>query len=338
VKKVLLKDIANHVGVSTALVSYVLNGQAAEKQVSKENAARILAAAEELNYRPNQIAKSLKTQKTHTIGLVVADINYRFSSGITSAIEAEAKKKNFTVIFGSSNENAEKFDELVNVLINRQVDGLILVPTENSEQAILKLQRSGIPFVLVDRNFPNILANSILIDNYKAAYNSTCYLIKQGHSQIAFVNYQSTMFHLNERNRGYQDALNDNGIKPDEHLVKLIRPNHFKADIDKGIHHLVGKGRNCDAVFFATDRLAIAGLQEINRLKVKVPDDISVFSFDEAEAFDLFYCPISHARQPLEKMGKLAVNALLDLVNKNKIINQVYLESDFVYGKSCREK
>ncbi|MBE9583207.1 LacI family DNA-binding transcriptional regulator [Mucilaginibacter sp. JRF] len=336
-KKVLLKDIARHVGVSTALVSYVLNGQAEEKQVSKENAARILAAAEELNYRPNQIAKSLKTQKTHTIGLIVADINYRFSSGITSAIEAEAKKKNFTVIFGCSNESAEKFDELVTVLVNRQVDGLIMVPTENSEPAIHRLQRSEIPFVLVDRNFPNLLANSILIDNYKAAYDSTSYLIKQGHTRIAFINYQTTMFHLNERKRGYIDALSDNGIEPVEQLIKLIKSTSFKPDVDKAINYLVGHEHKCDAIFFATDRLAITGLQEINRQKVKVPEDVSVFSFDEAEAFDLFYCPISHARQPLEKMGKLAVNALLDLIHKNKIINQIYLESDFVYGKSCRE-
>ncbi|MFD2145055.1 LacI family DNA-binding transcriptional regulator [Mucilaginibacter antarcticus] len=92
-KKVGLKDIAEHVGVSIALVSYVLNGQAEQKQVSKDNAAKIKKAAEELNYRPNQIAKSLKMLKTNTIGLVVADINYRFSTGITRAIEAEAKRK-----------------------------------------------------------------------------------------------------------------------------------------------------------------------------------------------------------------------------------------------------
>ncbi|OOQ59431.1 LacI family DNA-binding transcriptional regulator [Mucilaginibacter pedocola] len=336
-KKVVLKDIANHVGVSTALVSYVLNGQAVEKQVSKENAARIMAAAEELNYRPNQIAKSLKTQKTHTIGLVVADINYRFSSGITRAIEAEAKRKNFTVILGSSNENAGKFDELVNVLVNRQVDGLILVPVENSEKTIVNLQRQEVPFVLVDRNFPELRTNSIILDNYKAAYDSTSYLIEQGHKKIAFMNYDSTMANLIDRTRGYRQALEDNGITPSEKLMPLIRPLSYKSDIQKGITHLTSSKVACDAIFFATDRIAIYGLQHLNTLNLKVPEDVSVFSFDESEAFELFYCPVSHARQPLEKMGRLAVNALLELVNKNKITNQVYLESDFVIGRSCRE-
>jgi len=335
-KKVVLKDIARHVGVSTALVSYVLNGQAEEKQVGKEVAERIRIAAEELNYRPNQIAKSLKTQKTHTIGLVVADINYRFSSGITRAIEAEAKRKNYTVIFGSSNESADKFNEIVNVLVNRQVDGLILVPVENSENTIINLQKSEIPFVLIDRNFPNILTNSIALDNYKAAYDSTVHLIKSGNKRIAFINYETTLFHLMERNRGYLEALKDHNMESSPDWMPVIRASHLSADIQKAINQVTDK-HNCDAVFFATDRLAIFGLKQINLLKIQVPEQLSVFSFDEAEAFELFYCPISHARQPLEKMGRLAINTLIDLVNQNKIINQIYLETDFVIGKSCKE-
>jgi LacI family transcriptional regulator len=336
-KKVTLKDIANHVGVSAALVSYVLNGQTEEKQVNVETSAKIRAAAEQLNYQPNQIAKSLKTQKTHTIGLVVADINYRFSSGITRAIEAEAKRKNYTVIFGSSNESAEKFDQVVNVLVNRQVDGLILVPVEHSEQTIINLQQSEVPFVLVDRNFPHILTNSILLDNYKAAYNSVAYLIKQGHTNIAFLNYETTMSNLLERSRGYANALKDHGLAVSEKLMRHINPLNYKTDIQKAVSQLVSNKKNCDAMFFATDRIAIHALQHLSTYHIKVPDDLSVFSFDEAEAFNLFYCSISHARQPLEKMGRMAVTTLLELINKNKVVNQVYLESDFVFGQSCRE-
>ncbi len=336
-KKVILKDIAQHVGVSTALVSYVLNGQAEEKQVGKEIAEKIKLAAIELNYRPNQIAKSLKTQKTHTIGLIVADINYKYSSGITRAIEAEAKKKNFNVILGSSNENSEKFNELINVLVNRQVDGLILVPVEKSENSILNLQKSEIPFVLIDRNFSNILCNSVALDNFKAAYDSTKYLIKTGHKRIAFINYQTTLFNLLERNRGYLTALKEFGLEFSENWMPRIKAINYKSEMQKAINQIISKENNCDAVFFATDRLAIYGLKHINALKLKVPEHLSVFSFDEAEAFELFHCPITHARQPFEKMGRLAVNTLIDLINHNKIINQTYIETEFVIGKSCKE-
>src|SRR6186713_2274652 len=316
-KKIGLKDIANHVGVSVALVSYVLNGQAEEKQVGKEVAEKIRKTAEELNYRPNQHAKSLKTNKSNTIGLVVADINYRFSSGITRAVEAEAKRKGYTVIFGSSNESREKFHELIDVLINHQVDGLILVPVENSEPSIKALIKSEIPFVLIDRNFPNILANSILLDNYKAAYDSTVHMIRQGLRRIAFINYQSKLTNLLERTRGYLAALKDHEIDYQPEWSPLIRSTHMESDMKKVIHDLTSS-LQCDALFFATDRLSITGLKEIMKLCIRIPEDLSVFSFDESEAFELFNCPVSHARQPLEKMGKIAVTTLLDLINKEK--------------------
>jgi LacI family transcriptional regulator len=336
-KKVGLKDIAEHVGVSIALVSYVLNGQAEIKQVSKENAAKIKKAAEELNYRPNQIAKSLKMLKTHTIGLVVADINYRFSTGITRAIEAEAKKENYTVLFGSSNESEETFAELVNVLINRQVDGLILVPVENSQDQIKMLQKAEIPFVLIDRNFPEIKTNHIALDNHKAAYDATMHLIKQGHQRIAFFNYNTTFFHLHERNRGYLDALKDNGIAFNADWLQEINSANRYADIQQAIDKVLNLSQPCDAVFFATDTLAINGLKYLNKLKVNVPGQVSILSFDESEAFELFYCPVTHLQQPLEAMGQAAVNTLVELMNHNKINKQLSLVSDLVVGRSCRE-
>ncbi|WP_214072152.1 LacI family DNA-binding transcriptional regulator [Mucilaginibacter sp. dw_454] len=336
-KKVGLKDIAEHVGVSIALVSYVLNGQAELKQVSKENAEKIKRAAEELNYRPNQIAKSLKMLKTNTIGLVVADINYRFSTGITRAVEAEAKKANYTVLFGSSNESEDTFEELVNALINRQVDGLILVPVENSQPQIKMLQKSGVPFVLLDRNFPEIQANHVTLNNHKAAYDATTYLIKQGHKRIAFFNYQTTFYHLQQRNQGYLDALKDNNIKFQEHWLQEVKSSDRAGDIKRGIGTILTHAKPCDAAFFATDTLAITGLKYLNKHNIKVPGQLSVLSFDESEAFELFYCPVTHLQQPLAEMGRAAVDTVVGLIDHNKINRQVSLESKLVKGKSCRE-
>ena len=336
-KKVGLKDIAEHVGVSIALVSYVLNGQAEIKQVSKKNADKIRAAADELNYKPNQIAKSLKMHKTHTIGLVVADINYRFSTGITRAIEAEAKKNNYTVLFGSSNEDQETFEELINALINRQVDGLILVPVENSQDQIKMLQRSEVPFVLIDRNFPELPTNHVALDNYQAAYNATKYLIGLGHKRISFVNYKTTLFHLLERNRGYINALMDHQIIVDENWLQEIDSADRTEHINRAIDKILSFVEPCDAVFFATDTLAISGLKYLNKIGVQIPEKISVLSFDESEAFDLFYCPITHASQPLSDMGQIAVETLLELMNNSKVNRQFNLESIIVAGRSCRE-
>lgn len=334
-KKIGLKDVAEHVGVSTALVSYVLNGQADEKQVNKETAERILQAAQALNYRPNQIAKSLKMRKTHTIGLIVADINYRFSTGITRAIEEEARKYNYTVIYGSSNENKENLAELINVLINRRVDGLIVVPVEHSEPEIKKLQSSDVPFVLVDRNFPSIQTNYIALDNYKAAFNATSYLISRGLRKIAMINYQTSMFHLLERNRGYRDALTQQGIDFQEDWLQPVSADNRVADVQHAIDRIVSESIGCDAVFFATDTLAINGLKYMAKLGIQIPQTMSVLSFDESEAFDLFYIPVTHSRQPLAQMGKLAVETLLNQIDHTKIHKQLSLEADLIIGKSC---
>lgn len=336
-KKVNLKDIAEYVGVSTALVSYVLNGQAVEKQVSKSTAERIMKAAQKFNYQPNQIAKSLKIQKTHTIGLVVADINFRFSTGITKSIEEEAKKNNYTVIYGSSNENAEKFAKLINVFVNRRVDGLILVPTEGSENEIEVLQRSGIPFVLVDRHFPGIQCNYISLDNYKAAYDATQYLISKGHSRIAFVNYRTTLFHLRERNKGYFDALRDNNIGFEEGWFQEIDNISGDDNVVASIDRIMTNPDPCDAIFFATDTLTINGLKYLSKKKINIPEQISVLSFDESDAFDLFYTPVTFSRQPLMEMGCLAVNNLIELMNGNSQIKQISLEARIIAGASCKE-
>lgn len=338
IKKISLKDIALRVGVSTALVSYVLNNQEKEKRVGKVIAKKIRRTAKELNYQPNQIAKSLKTRKTHTIGLIMASINYRFTYGITRAIEAEAKKNNYIVIFGSSDESHVKFKELMNALINRQVDGLILVAVENSENQIEYLRKNEVPFVLIDREFPKIQTNFIGLNNYKAAYKCVTHLIITGHTRIMLINYKTSLFHLQERNRGYFQAMKDHKLPVNLSWHKEIRGKYVEKDIQKSIKEIVSRSTNCDAIFFATDTLAIIGLKNIKAFKLKVPDDLAVVSFDESEVFELFYCPITHARQPLEQMGKMAVDMLIKVMNNKNFCEQFYFESDFYIEKSCGEK
>ncbi len=336
-KKAILKDIAQEVGVSTALVSYVLNDLEEEKRVGKEIAKKIRSTAKKLNYRPNQIAKSLKMSKTHTIGLVVASFNYRFTNGIIGSIEAEAKKNNYTVLLGSSEEDSKNFKELINALISRQVDGLILLPVENSQAEIKYLKKHHLPFVLIDRIFPEIETNLIALDNFKAAYQSIAHIIKTGHKRIGFINLKNSMYHLHERNRGYRQAMKDHKLSVKSGWHKEVREKNLKEDLHNAISEMVNEPLSCDAIFFATEYLTIDGLKLINAMGITVPKGLAIMSFDESEAFELFYCPITHARQPLEEMGKAAMNTLIEVMNDRKVCKQIYLESDLIIRKSCGE-
>jgi LacI family transcriptional regulator len=379
-KKASLKDIASKVGVSTALVSYVLNNQDEERRVGKEIAIKIREAAVALNYTPNQIARSLKTRKTNTIGIVVADINYRYTSGVTKSIEAECQKFDYTVIYGSSGESAAKFERLVSLLVDRQVDGLILVPVEGCAPAIERLNKQEIPFVLIDRILPDVHANIIAIDNAKTAYQSTMQLIRNGHKRIGFLSYRSGLLNLADRKNGYLAALREAGLEADAALIKEIadrgtggwgegageagdrgsggKPGEraegsgkelgsgqagggsvsgFGVQVRAAIDELLALGSPCDSIFFATDTLAVEGLRHINALHIRVPERLGIVSFDDSEAFELFYCPITHGVQPLEEIGRVAVDTLLDVMKHPKTRKKILLDTEFIIGRSCGE-
>lgn len=314
-KKVSLKDIAKAVGVSTALVSYVLNNKEKEARVGKEIAEVIRKKAAELNYQPNQLAKSLKSGKSFTVGLIVADISNPFFANIARTIEDEAKKHHYTVIFGSSDENAEKSLDLINVLLKRQVDGFIIAPAEHTEAQVEYLKQSKIPFVLIDRYFPSLVTNSVTTDNYASAYEATRHLLDNGYERIAMLAYNSGLIHMRERIRGYKAAIK--GFKQSKlhPIVGEVGYNHLAEEVPEKMSAFFNQEHPVDAIFFATNTLSIHGLKYLNRVNKQVPADTAVVCFDEGDAFDFFYCPLTYVEQPLTQVAKEAVRILIDQVN-----------------------
>jgi len=332
-KKISLKDIASQVGVSTALVSYVLNNQK-EGRINKEVAQKIRDTAKRLNYRTNQVAKSLKTNKTYTIGLIVADISNPFFSSLARIIEDEADQNNYTVIFGSSDESPAKSEKLMETLINRQVDGLIIAPPQNSESQIKYLIEQDIPFVLIDRYFPGIETNFVAIDNYKAAYTAVQHFIDIGRKRIGMITYESSIFNLNERTRGYLSAMKENEIPFQKNWLKELSANNTKQCIENAINELLVDPQPIDALLFSSNIFAGWGLKHINSLDIKVPDQLAIISFDESEALDLFYAPLTYIKQPLQEMGQAAIKILLQRIGKNIKLAQVSMEARLIVRDS----
>lgn len=331
-KKTSLKDIAKEAGVSIATVSYVLSKQE-NSGVSQEVSDRIKEIAKRLNYRPNQIAKSLQSGKSQTIGLIVADISNPFFAQIARIVEDEAKKYGYTVIFGSSDEKATKSHDLIKFLLNRQVDGFIITPTEGSESQIELLKEQNVPFVLIDRYFPSIETNYVAIDNYKAAFDATKKLLENGNKRIGMVAYSTELNHMKERIQGHKDALGK-GIY-DESLLQEVAFEKIVENIPKAINNLVKGNEPVDAIFFATNTLGVIGLKYLDKLKLQVPDDIAVIVFDESEVFHFFYCPLTYVKQPLSDLAKKAVIVLLNHIkNPNAKLDRVKLNAQLVIGNS----
>ncbi len=335
IKKTSLKDIAQTVGVSTALVSYVLNNQK-ENRISKVVAQKIREVAKALNYQPNQIAKSLKTNRTYTLGLVVADISNPFSSSLARIIEDEADKQNYTVLFGSSDEKPQKARKLITTLLNRQVDGLLIFSSEGAEPQLVELQKQGIPFVLIDRYFPDLKTNYVALDNFGAIHKAVQHLIDSGYRRIGMVTFDTTLFNILERKRGYVSALKENKIPIRKTWLKELPFDSARPEITKAVDDLLKGAKPVDAILFASNTLALYGLQQINTLHLNVPEQVAVVSIDQAESYNLFHTPVTYIKQPLLEMGQLATKILLESIKKNNTVTQANLEGELVIQDSTR--
>jgi len=329
-KRVSIKDIANKVGVSTALVSYVLNGKEKEARVGKEMAKKIRKAAEQLNYQPNLIAKSLKSGKTHTLGLIVTDISNPFFSNIARIVEDEADRHGYTLIIGSSDENAEKSRKLIETMISRQVDGLIIVPAEGSEAQIERLVRDKFPLVLIDRDFPGIQTNSVTSDNFNAAFEAVSYLCAHGYKRIGLVTYDAELENIKDRQKGYREALKKYRLKAAKSFEIAVRYEEVKQDLSEKLLRLIEPDLQVDAIFFATNSLAIEGLRLLRAHNISIPEDLSIVSFDETDAFDFLPSAIPFVRQNLSGIGAEAVKLLLIGMGTQKAPVQIKVAAELV--------
>lgn len=330
-KKVSLKDIAREVGVSTALVSYVLNNLK-QGRISKEVAHRIKEVASRLNYRPNQLARSLKTNKTLTIGLIVADISNPFSSSLARIVEDEANKLNYTVIFGSSDENPEKSTRLVDTFLDRQVDGLIISPPAGGRKQVEDLLKQEIPLVLLDRYFPGLDTSYVMLDNFGAASAGTRHLLDSGCRRIGFIGYSSGLVHLNQREEGFRQAHRERGLDIEPALIKKVEILNNQSQIEKSLDEILNEIPRPDGLMFASNIIAAHCLKKLNHLPLKVPDDLSIVCFDETASLNLFYGPLTYIRQPLQAMGEAATRILVDQINGNNASQHVVMEGEVLAG------
>jgi len=339
-KKTSLSDIAKKLGVSKTLVSFVLNGKGKEFRISDDICKKVQEVAKELNYQPNRIAQGLRTGKTNTIGLIIADIANPFFGILGRECEQEAARYGYRVIFCSSDENPDKSKQQIAMLQQSQVDGYIISPPRNSEDQIQALAKSRVPLVLIDRYFPEIECNHIVVDNFDAAYKATNHLLARGRKKIANITVNLDLVNMIERAEGYKQALIDASIPVDENLIKVLPFSHDNKEVARAIKELVGKpgSKKIDAILFSTSKLGINGIESITAMGLKIPDDIAIVSFDNPDAYKICISPVTVVNQPLKEIGKMAVQLIInELKHPESIpkIQKITLKTDLIIRKSC---
>jgi len=321
-KKTSLADIALSLNVSKTLVSMVLNGRGNENGINIDTQQRVLQKAKELNYQPNMLARGLRIGKTHTVGLIVSDISNEFYSKLIRSVEDALQLFGYNLIVCSSDENVEKELDLIQMLMYKQVDGIIFSTSQSNNAEIQKLQNTGLPFVLVDRYLETIDTHYVVTDNFLGAYHLTKHLLESNFTSIALVSHQPAyLSSLNDRKKGYLHALTEAKIeiRPDL-IIEVPFKNRFNC-VQEEMAKLFSLNKKPDAVFTLNNSLAIACLDFCRNRNIQIPKDMALASFDEIDLFRFMHPPLTAVAQPIKEIGSKAVEILMKEISSNEHID-----------------
>ena len=300
-----LHDVAQLAAVSTKTASRVVNG---EGNVDPELARRVREAAETLDYRPNLIARNLRRNDgaTHTLGVVLFDVANAFSSSLQRAIEDVASRRRIVVISSSVDEDPQRERDNALALIERQVDGLIIVPAGDDQSYLAADQRRGLKVVFVDRRPQLLRADAIVGDNRGGAHRATAHLIHHGHRRVAFLGDRDYIGTLRERRRGYLDALGDAGLTSDDRWI--VTNLHTREAVDHAVRELFATDPPT-ALFTAQNLITIETIRTLKALGLD--GCVALVGFDDFDTADLLHPAVTVVAQAPKAMGTRAAELLL---------------------------
>ncbi|NPV54987.1 MAG: LacI family DNA-binding transcriptional regulator [Firmicutes bacterium] len=303
-----IKEVAELAKVSPSTVSRVLNGTGQVKQETRE---AVLKAVERLNYRPNPLAQSLRNKKTRLIAVLLPDITNPFFPEVVRGLEDTAKGYGYNIILGNTDENREKELEYIKALGNRWIDGMIFSSVSGGrevEKRIVELARS-LPVVLIDRKLEALSLSSVIVDNFRGAYEATMHLISLGKRRIAFIGGPPDIQIFRDRLNGYLKALEESGIKRDDDIIQ-------NGDLKIGggclaTIRLLDSPSPPAAIFAANDLMAIGALRIVKKRRLRIPEDVAVIGFDDIPLASQITPGLSTVSQPSHEIGAQAMQLLM---------------------------
>ena len=326
---VTMKDVAELAGVSLITVSRVVNksgyvGEATRKKVE--------AAIDQLNYVPNMLASNLRSQQSDILALVLPDITNSFWTSIARGVEDEAWAQGYSVFICNTDNDPEKEDIYIQRLMQRRVEGVLLVPTpaRATEGQIERLKQHGAKFVVIHRRLDSMIANVVRSDGEGAARALTWELMEAGRTRLSFVGLARTDSSSLDRLKGFRDALRRAGREVDEDLIRFgdsVKEPHG----GRVVAELLAGPNRPDGILLANSRIAISGLRAIEQAGLRVPEDITVAAFHDISAMDPYAPKLISAVQPSYRMGQLAARRVMEMRSGSEgPFKEIILESRIV--------
>jgi LacI family transcriptional regulator len=336
-RKPTIEDVADLAGVSISTVSRVVNKSVPVDPVTE---ARVREAIAELAYRPNLLARSFRQRVTHTIGLLVPDNSNPFFAEVARAIEDAGFVAGYSVVLCNSDLSEVKQANYVDVLLAKQVDGLILIstgfiPPESGLDIIARVREAGVPCVVVDRDLGDLPIDQVMVNNHQGGYAAGQYLLQLGHRRFACVAGMRDLAPSAGRIAGFLQALDEAGIAhPGPELVS--GEGHYEGGIAAAAE-LLRRDVDFTAVFAFNDLMAIGVIAALQRSGLRVPEDISVIGFDGIPQTAAMFPAVTTIAQPTVELGRRSVELLVDrIADPNSARQRLVLSTTLVERESCR--
>ncbi|MDW7695110.1 LacI family DNA-binding transcriptional regulator [Flammeovirgaceae bacterium SG7u.111] len=326
-----IKEIAQQAGVSTMTVSRYFNNPEKLSEKAKEKIKKVI---NEIDYQPNEIARSMRAKKTLLVGVVIPDIRNPFFNHCYYAIEEYFNKLGYSILLCNSKEDPVEELKYIKLLSARQVDGIILMPV--SEESIEVLVRKKKSYVLVDRVFEGVKGNYIIGDHYKGAFDAVSHLTALGHKKVGIIKGGNHLFPYAERYRGYVAALEVCGIPLTADLVKEALPEQTTAYECMNELLSLPKGSRPTAIFACNNLMCQGAIKSIYEHGLKIPDDISIISFDPLPAHEILKPAITCVAQPVYELGEKAAELLYQkLIGEGEEDKHLVIKPELIHGDSC---
>ncbi|MDW8291289.1 MAG: LacI family DNA-binding transcriptional regulator [Armatimonadota bacterium] len=335
-----MDTIAREVGVSKTTVYRALHNKG---RIHPQTRERILQVARELGYRPNLVARSLRVQKTSTVGLVVVGLAGSFYSHILEGVDGVAQSNQYGVLLACSYGNPRKEREIIQMLLDKRVDGLIVAPAdpEENREFYEELIASQVSIVLIDRYIPGLPIDFVATNNELGGYLATRHLLQLGRRRIVFVSNGSRERRATSvigRFEGYRRALAECNLCETVELgpgLPDILPEEEYAY--SAVTHYLQQGGTMDGVFAVNDDVAYGAIRALRDHGLRVPEDVSVVGFDNQDTSAFIFPPLTTVAQPMYEIGRVAASLLLERIHKGRTApqQQVLLVPQLVVRQSC---
>ena len=318
--KVSMQTIADVVGVARSTVSFALNGKEKEGRISDKMAQKIREVAKNMNYQVNELARSLRTGITYTIALVIDDISDIFFGTLAYHLQKYAESKGYLLIIVSTGENQKQLASVFEMLNNRRVDGIVMVPGTNIREGLIEQINPDIPMVFVDRYFKTLKTSRVRINNYEAAKMATQLLIGKGCRRIIFVSYRENLMHLQDRKRGYMDALSDLQML-DESLICEIDYNTRQEEIVEFFKNTLIPENKIDGLLTVTGGISTMAIRSMATMGIRLQTDVQVVAFGRVDV--AVGVSIPYVKQPFDEICKHSFDILMNQIksSENKSID-----------------